>query len=110
MSQAQELKQMTDEALTHRMFDVERELVGARFQHSMGTLENTSVIRTLRKEIARIQGEARNREISQGLNKGSLIQSHRATYQAGNADVAPAGDSADGGFLQGIVDKLTTKE
>jgi ribosomal protein L29 len=110
MSVAEEIRSMTDEALTHQMFDAERELVQVRFQHSMGALENTSQIGILRKQIARIQGEARNREIAQGLRKGALIQSHRATYKAG-VQPAPEGDaSTEGGFLQGIVDKLTTKE
>ena len=110
MSVAEEIRSMTDEALTHQMFDAERELVQARFHHSMGTLENTSQIGILRKQIARIQGEARSREIAQGLRKGALIQSHRATYQAGTSSVSEEGSDAEGGFLQGIVDKLTTKE
>jgi len=110
MSVSEEIRSLTDESLTHQMFAAERELVQARFQHSMGTLENTSLIGVLRRQIARIQGEARSREIAQGLRKGALIQSYRATYKAGE-QAAPEGESStEGGFLQGIVDKLTTKE
>jgi large subunit ribosomal protein L29 len=110
MSQANEIRELSDEALTHRIFDVERELVSIRFQLSMGALENTSQISILRKQIARIKGEARNREIAQGLRKGTLVQGHRASY-AGEVVSAETDSSADeGGFLQGIVDKLTTKE
>ena len=110
MSQSNEIRQMTDEALTHQLFDVERQLLAARFQHSMGTLENTSQIGSLRKQMARMKGEARSREIAQGLRKGTLIQSHRSSY-AGGGDVTPvASGGEEGGFLQGIVDKLTTKE
>jgi ribosomal protein L29 len=38
MSQANEIRELSDEALTHRIFDVERELVSIRFQLSMGAL------------------------------------------------------------------------
>ena len=110
MANANEIRQLSDEALTHRMFDVERALVAARFQLSMGALENTSQISGLRKLVARIKSEARSREIAQGLRKGTLIQGHRASYTGGeSADVAE-GSTEEGGFLQGIVDKLTTKE
>ena len=110
MSQSNEIRQLTDEALTHQLFDVERQLLAARFQHSMGTLENTSQIGALRKQMARMKGEARSREIAQGLRKGALIQSHRSSY-SGTGDASPAvAGGEEGGFLQGIVDKLTTKE
>jgi ribosomal protein L29 len=88
MSVAEELRHLTDEALTHQMFNVERELVTARFQHSMGALENTSQIGGLRRQIARIKGETRSRELAQGLGKGSLIQNHRASYSGGDSVVA----------------------
>ena len=110
MSQANELRELSDEALTHRIFDVERELVAIRFQLSMGSLENTSQISTLRKQIARIKGEARSREIAQGLRKGTLVQGHRASYSGGDVSAEADASGEEGGFLQGIVDKLTTKE
>lgn len=110
MSQSNEIRQLTDEALTHQMFDVERQLLTARFQHSMGTLENTSQIGALRKQMARMKGEARSRELAQGLRKGALIQSHRSSYSGGGEVTAASSATEEGGFLQGIVDKLTTKE
>ena len=109
MSQSNEIRQLTDEALTHQLFDVERQLLAARFQHSMGTLENTSQIGALRKQMARMKGEARSRELAQGLRKGALIQGHRSSY-AGDGESTPVAGGEEGGFLQGIVDKLTTKE
>ena len=109
MSQVNEIRQMTDEALTHQLFDLERQLVAIRFQHSMGSLENTSQIGSLRKQMARMKGEARSREIAQGLGKGALIQSHRSSYSVGESTAAETGGE-EGGFLQGIVDKLTTNE
>jgi ribosomal protein L29 len=97
---------LSDEQLTHRMFDAERELVTARFAHGSGALENTAGLSVLRKQVARIKTEARRRENDQGLAKGALIRSHRRTWQA--TDVAPEADAPEGGgFLKGIVDKLT---
>lgn len=107
---AENLTSLTDEALTHRLFQVERELVSARFQHSMGTLENTAALGLMRKSIARIRTEARRRELAQGLPKDGLVRMHRSTFTAG--DDAASADTAEesGGFLQGIVDKLTGNE
>jgi ribosomal protein L29 len=100
------LKEMSDEALTHRMFDIERELVSARFKHSLGELENTAELRVLRREIARIQGEARRREVEREMPKGSLVQTHRTTY-GGSASGSDSEQAPErGGFLKGIVDKL----
>ena len=79
----------------------------------MGSLENTSSLRILRRRIAQIKSEARSREIAEGLAKDSLIRLHRKTYDASSvptgADVSET-DEDGGGFLQGIVDKLTNKE
>jgi len=109
MSQVTEIQQLTDETLTHQLFDLERELVTIRFQHSMGTLENTSQVGSLRKRMARYKGEARLRELNQGLQKGSLIQSHRASYSMNSSEPMEVGGE-EGGFLKGIVDKITTKD
>jgi large subunit ribosomal protein L29 len=99
---------LSDEALTHHLFEVERDLVRARFAHSMGQLENTATLGRLRKSIARIKTETRKRELSQGLPKDALIRAHRASFKAA-ASTESVGQSAEerGGFLQGIVDKLT---
>ena len=111
MATASDYKSLTDEALTHRLFEVERELVKARFAHSMGQLENTAALGGMRKDIARIKTEARTREVAQGLPKDSLVRTHRSTFSA----AAPPDSTADtaeekGGFLQGIVDTLTSND
>lgn len=112
MAQSENFGALSDEALTHRLFDVERDLVAARFQHSMNQLENTARLRTMRKNIARIKTEARRREVEQGLGKDALIRSHRSSYKTGAAaEAADTGASEEkGGFLQGIVDKLSGKD
>jgi len=100
----------TDEQLVHRVLQAERDLVAARFKRSMNQLENTARLRVLRREIARLRTEARVRENANGLAKNSLFSKHGTTF--GRA--APSGSGAvpaeKGGFLSGIVDKLTGKE
>ena len=103
------LQGLSDQELTHRMFEVERELVDARFRHSAGRLENTAQLRTLRREIARIHTEARSREAAQGIANGALIREHRSSFRS--EDAAPIeAPKETGGFLKGIVDKLTNKD
>lgn len=111
MATSQEIKVLSDEALTHRLFEVEHNLVKARFAHSMGQLENTAVLGGMRKDIARIKTEARVREVAQGLPKDSLIRAHRKTFNV-PASTESTGQTAEekGGFLQGIVDKLTSND
>lgn len=96
-----------DGALAHRLFQTERDLVSARFRHSMTQLENTSTLRVLRRDIARMKFEMGNRELSQGLAKNTLIDRSRASFRA-SEDAAPV--ASKGGFLSGVVDKLAGKE
>lgn len=110
MATQESISSLSDEALTHQLFSVERDLVRARFQHSMGQLENTAALRVMRKEIARIKTEARKRELAQGLGKDALIRAHRSSFKADAEAPADAGAEQGGGFLQGIVDKLTSND
>jgi ribosomal protein L29 len=100
---------MTDVELIHSLLDTERELIGSRIRHSMNQLENTAGLKVLRKSIAQFHTEARRREIDQGLRKDTLLHAHRRSYQAGTAS-AGEGDAEKGGFLSGIVDKLSAQE
>jgi large subunit ribosomal protein L29 len=52
---AAEYREMTSEALTAKVKDLETRLFNTRLQAGMGKLENTSLLRTLRKDIARAQ-------------------------------------------------------
>jgi len=100
----------TDEQLVHRVLQAERELVAARFKRSMNQLENTARLRVLRREIARLRTEARARETANGLAKDALIVKHRATFGGVVTRPSGAAPAEKGGFLSGIVDKLTGKE
>jgi large subunit ribosomal protein L29 len=101
--------EVTDEQLVHRVLQAERDLVAARFKHSMNQLENTSRLRVLRREIARLRTEARVRETAGGMPRNALFARHRATF-GGTRPTGTAAPAEKGGFLSGIVDKLTGKE
>lgn len=92
-----------DSELVGQLRAAERDLVSDRFQHSLGQLENTAQLRVRRRLIAKLLGELRRREMERGLPKGSL-----ASLQVDA--LAPTGGEQKtdgGGFLSGIVDKLT---
>ena len=99
--------ELSDQDLVVKVYEAERALVAARFKHSTNQLENTSELRNLRRSIARIRTELRTREIAGGLSKDSLLSLHKpAAKGAGAADSADAAEEK-GGFLKGIVDKVT---
>jgi large subunit ribosomal protein L29 len=100
------VKGMSNEELVAGLASKERELVTLRFAHSLSQLENTSKLRVVRKDIARLKTEARSREITGSLPKGSI-----AADSLGSVGGAESGGKSErGGFLKGIVDKLTTNE
>ncbi|MCB9676514.1 MAG: 50S ribosomal protein L29 [Alphaproteobacteria bacterium] len=99
------ISEMSDQDLVARVVQAERDLVAARFKHSTNQLENTARLRNLRHEIARLRTEARTREIAQGLGKDALIQQHLPTTSAPAAGTGAS--EAKGGFLAGIVDKIS---
>lgn len=99
--------ELTDQDIAAKAHQTERDLVAARFKHSTNQLENTAELRVLRREIARLQSEARRREITSGQAKGSIFASYRPTE--GDAPVAESTE-AKGGFLQGLVDKISGTE
>ena len=106
---AAEVKGLTDQQLAEKLSARERDLVTGRFQKAQNQLENTASLAIIRKDIARIKGEARTREQAQKLAKDSLLpkQAKGATRAP---VVAAAANAEKGGFLKGIVDKLTAKE
>lgn len=99
---------LSDEQLVHKVLQAERDLVATRFKHKTNTLENTSSLRVIRRDIARLRTEARRRELEGGLAKGELLSKFASSFtRASSGEAAPA---EKGGFLSGIVDKLTGKE
>lgn len=98
-------QELNDEQLIVKVFEVERALVAARFKHSMNQLENSSELKNLRRDIARLRTEARDREIAQGLAKDSLLSKHSAAAKGSVASSEAIEEK--GGFLKGIVDKIS---
>lgn len=60
---AQEIRKMTDAELTAKLADLKNELFNLRFRHAAGQLDNPVSIRTCRRDIARVSGEIRAREL-----------------------------------------------
>ena len=58
------LKELPDTELVERLGAVKQELFNLRFQHVTGQLENTARIGKVKKQVARINTELREREIA----------------------------------------------
>ena len=60
---AQEIHGMTNDELATKLADLKDELFNLHFRQATGQLENPTVIRTAKRDIARIKTEIRAREI-----------------------------------------------
>jgi len=67
-SKAAELRDLTDEQLLERAESAKEELFNLRFQLATGQLDNPSMIKKVRHEIARIATVMREREIEMDLD------------------------------------------
>ena len=52
---ASEIKDMTPEERVQKLNDIKEELFNLRFQHEIGQLENSSKLKSLKRDIARIK-------------------------------------------------------
>jgi large subunit ribosomal protein L29 len=66
---ARELRELTSDELEIKGRDLREELFNLRFQHSIGQLEKTARIEDLRRDIARILGILRERELARPEEK-----------------------------------------
>ncbi|HMV65239.1 MAG TPA: 50S ribosomal protein L29 [Myxococcota bacterium] len=95
---------LDDKGLVEKLVRSQHQLLTAKFALGMGRLQNTSSVRKLRKDIARMRTELRRREVASGVAKDSLAQKF-----GGNVSrEAAVPESA--GFLAGMVDKLGDSE
>ena len=62
-SQAAELRALPDDALDEKLKEAKEELFNLRFQNATGQLDNTTRLRAVRREIARIYTVQREREL-----------------------------------------------
>ncbi len=64
---SKDIRQMGDAEIRSAIEDAKTELFNLRFQRAAGSLENTSRLRALRKDIARLYTILREREIAAAL-------------------------------------------
>ncbi|HJN74959.1 MAG TPA: 50S ribosomal protein L29 [Myxococcota bacterium] len=105
-----DLTGMNDEQLVHAELDLERQLITVRFQHATNQLQDSSQLKKLRRDIARLRTAARSRELEKGLRKNALRDSHSSSFDPDTAVALTAEAGASGGFLKGIVDKIGGSE
>lgn len=103
-----DLSTMSDEQLVHHELNLERALVTAKFRLATNQLEDSSMVKKVRRDIARARTAGRARELEQGLNKNSLRDRYATTFTPAGAADQDAGEGS--GFLKGIVDKLDSNE
>ena len=60
---AKEVHEMTNDELVSKLDALKEELFNLRFRHATGQLENPTVLRTVKKDIARVKTEIREREL-----------------------------------------------
>lgn len=63
MVSVKELRDMENEQLTEKLAEYRKEIFNLRFQHATAQLENTQRIPEVKKNIARILTEQRQREL-----------------------------------------------
>ena len=65
---AQEIHGMTNDELVTKLADLKEELFNLHFRHATGQLENPNVIRTTKRDIARIKTILTERELNKKAN------------------------------------------
>lgn len=64
MAKSSSVRDLNDAELVERLGEVKQELFDLRFQHATGQLDDTSRLRNVRKDVARVNTEIREREIA----------------------------------------------
>ena len=70
MSKAQQFHDLTTVELRQKQNDLKNELFNLRFQQTTGQLKNPLMIRTVKKDIARVMTILKEREIKEGGANG----------------------------------------
>ena len=69
MMKAEDLRHMTVDQLDDEVLKLKKERFNLRFQRATGQLENTSRVREVRRDIARIKTIARQKRAAQPKSK-----------------------------------------
>jgi large subunit ribosomal protein L29 len=85
-SKAAELRELPVEELESRIDSAKEELFNLRFQLATGALDNTSRLKELRHEVARIATVLREREIEEELDAMAAAEA-AAPYDGANEEV-----------------------
>jgi large subunit ribosomal protein L29 len=64
MSKATELRELTDDALLHKLAEAKQALYNLRFRNATGQLDSSAEISRTRHEVARVATVLRQREIA----------------------------------------------
>jgi len=64
MAGAQELRELTDDALAEHLARAREEVFNLRFSHATGQLDDTSALGDARRQVARLETLRREREIA----------------------------------------------
>jgi len=59
-----DIRELSDEELTKKLEDGRAELFNLRFQMATSQLDNTARVKTVKRDIARVQTEIRARQIA----------------------------------------------
>ena len=79
MADAKDLRNLTDDELVGQLREAKEELFNLRFQSATGQLDNHGRLRAVRKDIARIYTEMRERELGIGLPPAKRAAADQAT-------------------------------
>ena len=60
---AKEIHDMTNDELNAKLGSLKEELFNLRFRHATGQLENPNVLKTVKKDIARVKTVIRERKL-----------------------------------------------
>ena len=90
MSKVQQFHDMTSQELRQKHLDLKNELFNLRFQQTTGQLKNPLLLRTVRKDIARIITILNERELNIQKNPGKAASKKTAKPVAPVAKAIPA--------------------
>ena len=95
MATAAEISEYDTEELERQLGETRRELFNLRFQLATGQLDNFSRINHVRKDVARMLTELRNREIAEAEGLAfDQLPAHRAAARRRDEDEAKGRDKS----------------
>ena len=92
---AVDVRAKTDDELEQSLLDLRKEQFNLRFQRQSGQLENTARVRTVRRDIARIQTVQAERAANGGEAVAKQAAKKKAAPKAKTAAKKPAAKKAD---------------